>query len=257
MCIKTQYHVFNRWLAPYFGILSCKLSALHRPREYALHTVPTDRTFNATKYHRRGIVEGDSPRLEVFVPYVNCGHCSINRLLELPNLPMPYCSACGNIVCHTCRNTVTTSGCRHRNYASASVKLSGMPTPHSSTVSSVKMATVTVNYPSNSKTHSYPCPPGSSPPTVADVRSIWTAVVGHTYGYVAGTNGSGGGKANASNSQVFSAKAGTAGVKTYGGYDHFHVGQKTAMLGSTERVWYCVDTSTTPITVIFSAILDG
>lgn len=194
------------------------------------------------------------------MPYVNCAHCSgnpPNRLLEIINLPMPYCSACGKIACHVCRASINAGGCKNKNYAAATVNLVGPYTRRGGAAPALKMATVTVDAGGIKKPYQYHCPPGTYPPNSSDVLDIWTATEGKSYNMKAATNGSGGGKSNASSSAVFSQRAGTSGLKHYGGNDHFHVSVAGYSLGSKTRVWYCVDTSTNPVTVKFSAILDS
>ncbi|WP_338525629.1 hypothetical protein NUH87_08730 [Pseudomonas batumici] len=73
----------------------------------------------------------------------------------------------------------------------------------------------------------------------------------------AATNGSGGGKVLASNSPVFNLSYGALGLALYGAYDHFHVALPGNILGSTEQVWYYVDTTTIPATAKFSQILNN
>lgn len=195
------------------------------------------------------------------MPYVYCGHCTLSpptQLLELHNLPMPYCSACRRIVCYLCRLNLATVGCRHTNYESATVVLSGsIARQHVAAPSTSK--TVTVDVGGSAITHAYSCPPGTYPPNSSDVLAIWSDAVGKSFSppMKSATNGSGGGTVLSKNSPVFSLRQGKSGLASYGAFDHFHVSLPGNALGSTERVWYYVDTTTIPITIKFSQILNN
>ncbi|WP_157016019.1 hypothetical protein [Pseudomonas batumici] len=192
---------------------------------------------------------------------VNCGHCMLEtptRLLAFQNLPMPYCSACRRLVCHLCRENLAMLGCHHSNYKPASVILSGSSTRQNAAAHSI-LQTVTVIVGARRTTHSYNCPPGSYPPESCDVLAIWSATEGKSFSppMKAATNGSGGGKVLTSNSAVFNLRQGVSGLARYGAYDHFHVAPPGNALGSTDRVWYHVDTTTTPVTIKFSQVLNN
>jgi len=193
--------------------------------------------------------------------YVKCGHCTIDsprQLLQLPNLSMPNCSACRRTVCHICQVQLTSAGCHHSNYEPASVVLSGPLTQRPSTAAII-LQMVRVSVGQKTMTYSYNCPPGSYPPTSGDVLAIWSATEGKSFSPAmkAATNGSGGGKILTSNSPVFNLRQGTSGLARYGAYDHFHVASPGNALGSTDRVWYYVDTTTTPVTIKFSQVLNN
>lgn len=193
------------------------------------------------------------------MPYVFCGHCTHSaptQLLELPNLPMPFCSACRRIVCHLCRLNLATVGCRHTNYESATVVLSGSMTRQPVAAPST-LKTVKVDVGGSVITHAYSCPPGTDPPNSSDVLAIWSDAVGKSFArpMKSSTNGSGGGKVLSEDSQVFRLAEGRSGLTSYGAFDHFHVSLPGNALSSIERVWYYVDTTTTPVTIKFSRIL--